>query len=107
MSELSTQFPKKNSVNSGKLIIILSEPSCKEYLHTEPHDRLVISCALDCAAANIEHIDFAHAVLGSVQPSINKSEITDIRSLIGVSAARTALRPGKSEAVRRCLYPAS
>ena len=81
ISEHSKQFPKRNSVNPGKLINIPSEPSCKEGLHAEQHDGLVIFCAVDCAAANIEHIDFAHAVLSSVPPSIEKSEITDIRQL--------------------------
>ena len=66
---------------SGKLTKSLFEPSCKEGLHAEQHDGLIISCALDCAAANVEHIGFVHAVLNSVQPSMEKSEIKEIRQL--------------------------
>ena len=81
ISELRKQSPKTNTANHRKLTDVQSKPSCKEGLHAEQHDGLVISCALDCVAANIEHIDFAYAVLSSVQPSIEKSEITEIRQL--------------------------
>ena len=81
ISENSKQSSKPNPVNPGKWTNIMSELSCKGGLHVAQHDGLVISCALDCASANVEHIDFAHAVLNSVQPSMEKSEITEIRQL--------------------------
>ena len=47
----------------------------------DQHGRLVISSALDSTSVNIERLDFAHAVLSSVRPSIDKSEIINVQQL--------------------------